>query len=196
MITSQLVKSLWMDLSVQFRSRVIDKRGRLFMRFLAFFVALGSPMSKADFLESYATTIFRRIYVPFKVGVADENWSLYQQFTLAVHEHQHVVQSRRDGWLRYAWRYLRSTRARALYEAECLLCEYICADRLDVPTRPPSQRAAEFRSYGLTDADVLAIQEYVEKSLADGYVPKAAKAMLRHLEIKVLLDGMHHRPVM
>lgn len=195
-LTPDIVKSIWSYLSTMLQSRVRTKRSSVVMKVAAFFVALATPMTKADFYDKYATTILRTIYLPFDVGELSTTWGPFRQFVLAVHEHQHIVQARRDGWIRYSWRYLRNTRARALYEAECLLCEYVCGARLGVSMAPPHQRAAELRSYGVTEADVAAAQEFLERRLAVAqafpamerdHIPKAALLMLAHLELDLHL---------
>lgn len=196
LLTPDIVKSIWSYLSTCLNSRIRSKRSSVVMRVAAFFVARFSPMTKDEFYDRYATTIFRTIYLPFEVGELSTTWGPLRQFKLAVHEHQHIVQAKRDGWIRYSWRYLRSTRARALYEAECLLCEYACAARLGVSMAPPHQSAAELRSYGVTDADVAAAQEFLESRLAAmhafpamerDHMPTAARLMLVHLALDLHL---------
>ena len=55
-----------------------------------------------EFLENYVTTVDRRIYVPFEIGEGNSSWGLWDQLVVCVHEHQHVEQLDRDGWLIFA----------------------------------------------------------------------------------------------
>ncbi|MCK7535239.1 MAG: hypothetical protein MZV63_31760, partial [Marinilabiliales bacterium] len=43
---------------------------------------------------------------PFEPGCEDGGWSLWGQVAVCVHEHQHVEQLDRDGWLKFAGKYL------------------------------------------------------------------------------------------
>ena len=64
------------------------------------------PTMGTEFLGSFTTTIGKRIYTPFDIGVPDERYDLWGQISVCVHEHQHVEQLLRDGWLKFAGRYL------------------------------------------------------------------------------------------
>ena len=86
------------------------------------FLSRINVLDKDEFLRRYTTTIGKRIYTPFDVGVPDERYDLWRQISVCVHEHQHVEQLLRDGWLKFAGRYLVSSAARAAYEAEAFRC--------------------------------------------------------------------------
>jgi len=95
---AELVREFWRQMTRAYGTRVIDNEG--------------------EFLRRYTTTIGKRIYTPFDVGMPHEHYDLWGQITVCVHEHQHVEQLLRDGWLKFAGRYLVSSAARAAYEAE------------------------------------------------------------------------------
>jgi hypothetical protein len=74
-------------------------------------------LDKDRFLESFTTTLGRKIYTPFQVGSANEVWDLWDQVVVCVHEHQHVVQHDREG-LSFEVSYVADRAARARFEAE------------------------------------------------------------------------------
>src|SRR5207244_13035308 len=104
-----------------------------------------------SWLNQCATTIGRRIYVPFTVGDAS-TLDLWSQVVLCVHEHQHVVQHDKLG-LRYELNYLTSKAARARYEAEAYRSELELAAWRGQPLPNPHQLALSLSGYGVTDAD-------------------------------------------
>jgi hypothetical protein len=136
-----------------FRTHVVAKTDAVEMRAVA---AALDAMGVADarkFMSQYATTIGRRIYVPFVPG-DDGTWDLWEQLRTCAHEHQHVVQLDRDGALRYGYRYLRSDAARAQYEAEARTTE-LELHYWRFGTIPRLETLVEgLRSYSLGEADL------------------------------------------
>jgi hypothetical protein len=115
----------------------------------------------SDFIEGYVTTIGRTIYVPFEIGdespVGNHMWSLEGQAAVCAHEHQHVVQQRRDGFW-YSWRYATNTAARAAYETEAYIATLemkwaLGADGWDL-YQDAKRHAEGLKNYGCTDNDV------------------------------------------
>src|SRR5262245_36467716 len=103
-----------------FGTTVIDKRGAVEMRLVARALDALGILNRERFLDSFATTIRRRIYLPFEIGGGDQG-DLWHQIVLCVHEHQHVVQHDRRG-LRYEIAYLTDRTERARLEAEAYRC--------------------------------------------------------------------------
>jgi len=119
-LTGADVRALWRAMNEHYGTRVIDKSDATEMRLVARVLDLLGIVDREQFLSRYATTIARRIYVPFQVGEGDAH-ALWSQVVLCAHEHQHVVQHDRRG-LTYEWSYLTSSEARARFEAEAYRC--------------------------------------------------------------------------
>ena len=117
-ITSELVKNLWDHMTKHYGTTVKTKQKSLFMNMIGSFLNLFCIQNKYAFLKDYTTTIGHTIYVPFTIGMDEGIWTLYQQLLVCIHEHQHIVQSNKDGWLKFNWNYLLSSSCRAQYEAE------------------------------------------------------------------------------
>lgn len=110
-LTPDTVAQLWSLMTAAYGTTVIDKRNAPEMRLVSRF--LPTP----NFLERYATTIGKRIYLPFIPGEVSDRWSLVGQVAVCAHEHQHVEQLNRDG-LRFLLGYITNTSRRAVYEVE------------------------------------------------------------------------------
>jgi hypothetical protein len=119
----EVVHGLWMSLAVRYRTQLIPKKVAMEMVLLDKIASRFGFADGASFLESYATTLGRRIYVPFGIGIPDPEWPLWSQIGTALHEHQHVVQMVRAGGLpAYARDYLLSSAKRASLEADAYAC--------------------------------------------------------------------------
>jgi hypothetical protein len=116
--TPDVVRAFWKHMNDSFDARVIPKAGAVEMRAAAWALELMGITDASGFLKRFATTVGRRIYVPFTVGEPAERWDLWHQIEVGAHEHQHIAQSDREGSVRFAWQYLRDEAARARYEAE------------------------------------------------------------------------------
>ena len=121
-ITPALIRTLWTYLSEEFNSEIAPKQQSKLMTAAGSFLDTLGVLDKQKFLDNYVTTIHRTIYTPFEIG-DPTTWSLRSQMRLAVHEHQHIVQGDREGWLSFDARYLASRTARAAYEAEAFGAE-------------------------------------------------------------------------
>jgi len=119
-LTRADVHSLWRAMNERFDTRVIDKADATEMKLVARVLGLLGIVDRERFLSGYATTVARRIYVPFEIGHGDAR-ALWSRVVLCAHEHQHVVQHDRRG-LAYEWSYLTSREARARFEAEAYRC--------------------------------------------------------------------------
>jgi hypothetical protein len=116
--TPELVRAFYRHMNASFGARVIAKSDAFEMRAAAWALQAMGITDGAAFLKRFASTVGRRIYVPFVVGEASEGWSLWHQIEVGAHEHQHVVQSDREGAVRFSWLYVRDAAARARFEAE------------------------------------------------------------------------------
>ncbi len=101
----------------EYRFTVVPKASAWEARAAGSVLAALGIQDRDTFLRKYVTTVGRRIYVPFTVGVAQEGWSLLAQLAVVAHECTHLEQEDRDGWW-YSWNYLTNTRKRAAYEVQ------------------------------------------------------------------------------
>ncbi|MCP3104516.1 hypothetical protein LZ198_37205 [Myxococcus sp. K15C18031901] len=115
------VWAFWQHMQERFRTKTADKADALEMQLAAEVLQRMGILDRQRFLERYATTVGRTLYVPFEVGVPQSGWDLWAQVVVCVHEHQHVVQHDEEG-PSYELGYLTSTSARARYEAEAYTC--------------------------------------------------------------------------
>lgn len=164
-VTPEIVRGLWAHLSRTLGTTVVSKPNAIEMRIIASALATLGILDADTFLREYATTLGRRIYLPFTVGVANSEWGLWSQMLTAVHEHQHVVQLDDHGPVAFAARYLGSRSRRALIEAEA----YRTSLELHYwrfGTVPPIDGMAKrvLHGYGLRDADIQVVQRVLELS--------------------------------
>jgi hypothetical protein len=126
MLTSKIVTSLWGSMEKKFGSSTLQKDDSLLMSAVADILSVsGIPglQEKEKFLHGFVTTIGKRIYITFEVGNESTGWDLWSQIKVCVHEHQHVIQGGRDGWITFCRRYMMSPTYRASYEAEAYGCD-------------------------------------------------------------------------
>lgn len=154
------VNSLWDFYQDELGSKVFEKGSKVIMRIAARIVARRTETTEEQFLGDFVTTVGRRIYVPFTLGVEKDDWSWRDQMLLCVHEHQHVVQWRRQP-VRFLTQYARDTRKRALFEAEAFLSEFEACAAFD--WNPPNleQRIGTLKGYGLLPEDIEAARLYL-----------------------------------
>lgn len=117
-LRSEDVADLWGAMSTEFGTRVVPKETSLSMHLAGLGLGVLRIQKPIEFMERYTTVIGRRIYVPYTPGDGPSEAVLWRQASTAAHEHQHVLQAKRDGFVRFASRYLRSAKHRAAYEAE------------------------------------------------------------------------------
>lgn len=160
-VTPENVRNLWSHMADRYNVSVTRKRDAWIMR------VAGKILPTPGFLDSYVTTLWGRIYVPFTVGDdapfigADGTshvWSLESQAAVVAHECQHLVQERRDGSWRYSWRYATSTAARAAYETEAYRATLemkwaLGADGWDLH-QEAIRHATGLKNYGCSAVDV------------------------------------------
>lgn len=125
--------AVWDRLQEHYGTDIRLKADSATMKAAASALGLVGVMERKVFLERYATTLGSTIYMPYEPG--DPFRNAVSQIRLAVHEHQHVVQGRRDTL--YEARYLASKTSRATYEAEAWGAElevayWLLGDQLDL----------------------------------------------------------------
>lgn len=131
--TTADAKAVWDHLQEHYGTDVMPKADSAVLKAAASALGLVGVMERKVFLERYATTLGSTIYMPYEPG--DPLRNAVSQIRLAVHEHQHVVQGRRDTLCEA--RYLASKTSRATYEAEAWGAElevayWLLGDQLDL----------------------------------------------------------------
>jgi hypothetical protein len=155
------VWAFWRFMQDHFRTTVVNKRDAFEMQLVAHALDTLGVQSRDRFLRNFTTTLARRIYTPFDLGVPRGGWDLWSQVVVCVHEHQHVVQHDREG-LSFEVSYLADRAARARWEAEAY------RSNLELHfwrygTTPSARRIAEvLTDYGCRPEDV----DVAAKSLA------------------------------
>lgn len=195
-IRPEEVRAFWQHMQNHFGTSVINKRSALEMQVVAHALqALGITRRDA-FLRNFTTTIVRRIYTPFEVGVPKLGWELWNQVVICVHEHQHVVQHDREG-VAFEVSYLADRAARARWEAEAYRSN-LELHYWRYGETPSAQRVASvLAGYGCRPADI----EVATKSLAlsamvvrqGGVINEATKVALSWLNTHV--PGLRAHPV-
>jgi hypothetical protein len=101
------------------------------------------------------------IYLPFQIGDESTGWSLWEQIVICAHEHEHVLQWRREG-VAFAAKYLVSSAFRAAYEAEA----YRSAAELSWwrwrQVVPPASLAAHLTAYRCSQADINSAAQIIQ----------------------------------
>jgi hypothetical protein len=160
-IQPEEVWAFWRFMQDHFRTTVVNKRDAFEMQLVAHALDTLGVQSRDRFLRNFTTTLARRIYTPFDLGVPRGGWDLWSQVVVCVHEHQHVVQHDREG-LSFEVSYLADRAARARWEAEAY------RSNLELHfwrygTTPSARRIAEvLTDYGCRPEDV----DVAAKSLA------------------------------
>lgn len=152
--TPEQVQKFWRYMMAVFKASVVDKRNSFEMKALSALLGKAGIIDPEKFLQHYATTIGRRIYVPFDIGVPTSEWSLWDQIVVCAHECQHINQLDWMGPLRFAWKYLGSSRGRAHLEAEAYRCQLELHYWHTGEILPAEQIVASLKAYNVSDADV------------------------------------------
>jgi hypothetical protein len=162
--TPQLVKDFWAFMSKETGSDIIQKADSELMKLVAWFLDVVNIQEDEQFMKDFTTTLHNNIYIPFEIGVGSPA-ELWQQMKTCVHEHQHIEQGERDGWLTFGGRYLTSPSYRANYEAEA----YGCDMELEYWRNPPGFDAATYgknrvkslKNYGCSAEDIEQAQQTI-----------------------------------
>jgi hypothetical protein len=120
--TKQHVLDFWAYMQAQYGSDVIQKADSDLMKLVAQFLDVAGIQDDETFMTRFTTTLHNNIYIPFVLGTIDTR-SLWSQIRLCVHEHQHIEQGNREGWVTFGGQYLTSPAFRANFEAEAFGCD-------------------------------------------------------------------------
>jgi hypothetical protein len=175
-LTSELTKELWRTMNEHYGTTVVPKARSPLMKASGYGLDVIGIMDRHTFMERYTTVVGRRIYPWFTVGEGDEV-DLWYQIVVCVHEHQHVVQARRDGLTGFSIPYLLSGRRRALIEAEAYRCNLEMNWWRSGEFGEPARLAARLSQYGCGQDAVAAARHYLEEAvfdLQDGVVKNEA----------------------
>ena len=157
---SELVRRFWAAMLDHYDAVTCQKSHSELMALAAEALAVLGIQSKDTFLTNFVTTICTFsdvIYTPFEVGADLERWPAWSQIRVCCHECQHVVQAKREGWVKFDSLYLASSSFRAGFEAEAFGTdmEMECwADPAFDPLAFAQSRPAVLKSYGCSDADI------------------------------------------
>jgi hypothetical protein len=168
------VQALWAFMTGHFGSRVISKHNASEMRLIGDALARLGILDREAFLANYTTTLREGIYTPFEIGTPTPRWTLHAQVAVCIHEHQHVVQYRRDGWT-FELEYLLDQASRAAYEAEAYRTAFELENWRFGETRSvPHALAANLSAYACHSDDIRVAETYLGLSritIAAGGVP-------------------------
>ncbi|MFU8802362.1 MAG: hypothetical protein ACNA8W_01000 [Bradymonadaceae bacterium] len=185
-LTPKMVIQFWQDMMTRFQTRTCLKTDSLRMRATAQMLGMIRLMDAPTFMERYTTVWGHTIYTPFVIGQGSDQDTLWWQIVVCVHEHQHVVQFDRDGFLPYGVRYVLSSRRRAILEAEAYLCNIELHYRRHRELPDLDALAARLGPYGCCPEDVArarAIFEEAAPRIAAGeIVTEAGRAAIDLLE--------------
>lgn len=153
-LTSEVVRDFWAHMQQQFESKVEQKQSSATMQIAATFLDLIDVQDRDQFMKDFVTTVGGTIYIPFEIGVESDQWPLWVQLRICVHEHQHVVQGGREGWATFGARYLTSSSWRAGYEAEAYGCDLEMEFWRTGKIIDLDQRVASLKHYGCKAEDI------------------------------------------
>jgi hypothetical protein len=142
------------DLTSHFGATVIDKRTASEMQVAARVVRFLGVDRSGDFLHYCASTIGRRIYLPFEVGTPADGFDLWGQIVAATHACQRVVQYDALGGLRLAIAYLGSAERRVRLDAEAYRTTLELLFWRTGHVATARTVALAIRSFGATEEDV------------------------------------------
>lgn len=152
--TPEQVRAFYAHMLDHFGASVVNKQNAVEMQGVALLLSQLGILDHSAFLKRFATTLGRRIYVPFEVGEPQEGWSLWSQITVCAHECQHVVQYDRYRPLGFAWQYVATKAGRARLEAEAYRCQLELHFWRTGEILPAHELAASLQHYGVSDTDV------------------------------------------
>jgi hypothetical protein len=183
------VEALWQAMLRRFRATRISKSSAFEMQLVASFLSAAGITDRNEFLKHYATTIGRRIYLPFAPGLEQDGWTLWAQVIVCAHECQHVVQLDRVGTLPFYFQYVTSTAKRTMFEAEAYRSALELSWWRSKTMPSPKDLAASLRGYGVTKDDLLVAEKALAMSaeaVRRGAVMNvASRAVIEWLEARV-----------
>ena len=177
-LTPTAVIDLWAELAAKFRLRLIDKRDAKEMTFLGDVLEQLGVMDQQQFLEGYATTIGRAVYLPFELGDPGSLPLIYQACTIC-HEAQHGHQHTHKGRSRWAIKYVADPAFRGAEEAEAMTTSCEVHFLLTGEVLDPRPQAEKLTNYALGPDDIDTVAKRLNSAFktvkAGGIVTAAGK---------------------
>lgn len=156
-LTPAEVRQFWQYMETQYNFTVIDKSSSSSMQLVAKLLDLLGIVKKDYFLKNFTTTLGRRIYTPFVVGVPQWGWDLWSQVEVCAHECQHIHQYAHDGGVEFSWQYVTNHVKRAQYEAEAYTVDLELQWWRYKRLANPLALAKLLSNYGCTATDVAVV---------------------------------------
>jgi len=163
-LTPTQVATFWQYMTHRFDASIIDKRNAVEMQLVSRLLDSIGIVDKDAFLQHFATTIGRRIYVPFEIGIPTVNWSLWGQIMVCTHECQHIVQYDQLGPIKFAWKYTTNSAGRTRLEAEAYRCQLELNFWRTGQLLSADDLASSLKSYGVTDTDLEVAETFLRIS--------------------------------
>jgi hypothetical protein len=155
--TPQDVADFWDYMCARHGVKVIDKNDSELMAQVSELLNLMGILNKHEFLKHYTTTVilrpYRGIYIPFTIGVPNEDYDLWPQMRICVHEIDHIIQADLAGDLGFGWYYLTNSAARAHYEAGGLRADMEMEWRYQGRLLDPSGMATKVLHYNCSQLE-------------------------------------------
>lgn len=172
MVHGDSVRAIWSTFSQYYGTEVKSKADSQFMQTVGSFLDSFGVMDKKQFLEVYTTTINGKIYCPFTPGIPTGRITLWSQLVICAHEHTHVEQEQREGWVRFAAKYIASDNIRAIeYEAPAyrtsLELNFWRSGGSSDLAGIPQALAQRLKGYACGEAAIAAAEEALESARED-----------------------------
>lgn len=184
--TPEVARAFVAHMAQTFSAVISPKKNAIEMLAVASALSRMGVLDRQDFLANYATTLGRRVYLPFTPGEASGVWNLWAQMVTFTHECQHVVQYDRLGALRFGRDYLASSSGRAKLEAEAYRTNLELHHWRFGVVSDAHLLASGLRSYGCNDADIAFADQYLRLSgasvAAGAVINRSTRTALEWLE--------------
>jgi hypothetical protein len=180
----QACKELWEVMSTTFKTKIVNKNDATEMRTIAWCLDSMGILDQDRFLKRYTTTVYKWIYVPWEIGEGSDA-KCWSQMRTCVHEHQHVIQWKRDGFLKFAGGYLIDGDDRAKYEAEAKACGQEMHFWRYGKVEDPERACANLVDYNMNKDEIAfaarVLDSYQRTIKRGGTITKAGKVALDFL---------------
>lgn len=175
---------LWEILPKTFKTKVVQKSDATEMRTIAWFLDSMGILDQKKFLERYTTTVYKWIYVPWEPGEGND-FACWSQIKTCAHEHQHVLQAKKEGFLTFAGKYLFDGNARARYEAEAKASGQEVHFWRYGDVQDPTAVCQNLVDYGLNSQEIefaaRVLDSYQRTIKKGGFITKAGKVAVDFL---------------
>lgn len=167
--TPEDVREFWDYMCSRHTVRLIDKHNSKEMKFVADVLNAMGILSREEFLQHYTTTVplmpFRGIYAPFTPGEPHEDYSLWGQMRICVHEIDHLIQADKTGELSFSWDYLTNPAERAHYESGAYRSDLEMEWRYQGRLLDPYALSTKLLNYGCSLLDCEVTEKELRHSL-------------------------------